>query len=231
MPAIMLVIIVEVFRLPHDDLHRRAAVDPDRGDRGGQARRRQEVADRPAHQAADDLVGHRHLGVLFDHRRAAAVRPDHPAVQWRPAQLEPHHRHLPLPVRHFAHEARLRRRGQRDAVHRLRDRRARLPPHPLQGGAESDGAPRARNAKRRRPSISPVPVAHAAADRGLHHRAVLHDGARRLQRDRRAAGQSVRPARQLGSGPLHRDHLRADAISVRWGIRCSSRSAPSCSRC
>ena len=97
---------VEVFRLPHDDLHRRPAVDPARGDRGGAARRRQAWPDHPPHQDPDDLVVDRRVDVLRHHRRAAAVRRHHSADQWRAQQLEPHHRHLPLPVRHPAAEDR-----------------------------------------------------------------------------------------------------------------------------
>src|SRR5690606_30704906 len=142
---------VEIFRLPHDDLHRGPAIDPERGDRGRAPRWRQEVADRPLHQDSDDPVGHRHLGLLRHHRRTAALRPHHPAHQWRSAQLEPHHRDLPLPVRHPAHEARLRRGGERHAVHCLRDRGDRLSAHPVSIGE----CMMATRSKIRRPIISP----------------------------------------------------------------------------
>src|SRR5690606_11441805 len=84
---------------------------------------------------------------------AAAVRPDHSAQQWRPLAFQPHHRNLPLPVRHPAHESGLRRRGERAAVHRLRGRRAGLSARPVQGGAKLMSIT---TTKRRRPAVSPL---------------------------------------------------------------------------
>src|SRR5690606_24815799 len=97
----------------------------------------------------------RHLGLLLDHRRAAAVRSRHPALQWRSQQFPPHHRDLPLPVRTPAHEARLRWSGQRHAVHRLRGHhRGPSPPAVFAAGRLLSDVT-ANRKRRRRPEISP----------------------------------------------------------------------------
>ena len=118
---------LEILRLLHDAVRRRAARHRQVVARGGGDRRRKPVAAFPPHHLAAARADDPPVDLLFRHRRAAAARHRRPADRRGPVQHHAHDGLVPLLFRHHAHAGRLRLGGRRGAVLHLRDLRHRLP--------------------------------------------------------------------------------------------------------
>ena len=229
LPAIMVVIVWKYFGFHMMIYIAGLQSIPQRGDRGGAARRRQARPDHPPHQDPDDLVVDRGVDVLRHRRRAAAVRRHHSADQWRAQQLDPHHRHLPLPVRRPAAA------DTASAAPSASSCSSCASASPSSTGAHCFRARtkrerRARAASAAAPSVSPfqwftlilvalftlVPL-YTTIVGGFKERG-------------RAAGQPVRPAGELGRRPISSRSSAARPSSRRCGTRWSSRCRRWCCR-
>jgi len=121
---------LEILRLLHDAVRRRAARHRQVAARGGGDRWRKPVAALPlhhVHHAAAARADDPPVDLLLGHRLAAALRHRRAADRRGPVRHHPHDGVVPLLFRHHAYARRLRLGGGGGAVLHLRHLRHRLP--------------------------------------------------------------------------------------------------------